>query len=98
MKAKKEYIGICPRCAHHTIVSSTKQITPSTKQVFTVSATKEIFQKTIWNYPHRMTKCVNCGSTVRATIIGIVSKIASATVHINPEFATTNTLRIRFWK
>jgi len=61
-----------------------------------IDTIKEI-KRTTTRKPQRVTKCINCGKTTRATIIGIVEKPKNATVTINPEFVTTNTLRIKLF-
>jgi transposase-like protein len=64
-----EYLGNCPRCKHHTIVKTIKQIPHSITERF----------------PQRKVKCEHCGSTQRVTIIGEIVKRPVPTEAINPE-------------
>lgn len=104
-----EYLGQCPKCNHHLIVSSTRAIKRD--------VTKKL--------PQRVTKCANCrtvdpktrrttaSATVRATIIGSIVKLTRTQYMptnkdnaefsklngtVNPEYATGNALRIQLWK
>ena len=76
-----EYLGNCPKCKHHTIVRTVKQIPHTEGQ----------------RLPQREEKCINCGETKRITIIGEVVKDAETSRTVSPEFATVNRLVFKKW-
>lgn len=76
-----EYLAKCPRCKHHTIINTVKQI-------------KHVLGE---RNPQRNEKCVNCGKKERVTVIGEIVGVAGIANTVNPEYATANRLVIRLW-